>query len=444
MARGALAAPGKGRDRWLVLGLLALSYLLVFSQRTGPGLITDQLQQQFHVSAAVLGTMTSVQYFLYMLLQVPVGLTGDRLSPERLFAVGVILDGIGTVIFSQAHSFPMLVCGRAVVGLGDSFIWINIVLILGKRFTAAQFGGLLGIIGTSGNIGALMTTLPFAAWLAAAGWRMPFLTLGLVLVAVSMADYVIMTGWRPGRRRSHRTDPGINAGNSQIHLEHVPVWHTLRTVVRARVSWATFGCHFGIVGTYMGFVSIWAVPYFMATYHLSRSGASTFALVAFAGAICGGPIAGAVSDRLKRRKLPYVVVQVLTWLSWTALYLSFGHAPMALAYATMFLIGFGTGASLLTFAYIRDVTPMEKSGVTSGFANTGGFLSAVLLPVLFGLVVDHAARRNPTAGSASPHALAAGLLVPVVFSLVGVLGSLWLVEHRQPSSDGQPASIAPP
>ena len=38
-----------------------------------------------------------------------------------------------------------------------------------------------------------------------------------------------------------------------------------------------------------------------------------------------------------------------------------------------FIIGFGYGASVLTFAAVRQTFPLAESGIVSGFANTGAF-----------------------------------------------------------------------
>ena len=450
--------------RWhktAVFVLVAVAYLLVFSQRTGPGVISNELQRQFRVSATMLGTMASVQYFLYMLLQIPAGLTGDKFGPERLFAAGVVLDGVGTLIFSHAQTFSALLFGRAVVGLGDALIWVNIVLILAKWFAPSEFTIMLGLVGTAGNLGGILTTIPFAVWIASAGWRAPFTVLGSALIVVAVLNLIVLQmpkrgkagngRWaarngRIGRRDVSSSTDGISSPGAskrevpdtllepKVKIQRVPVWKTLSTVVRDRLAWATFGCHFGIVGTYIGFLSLWAIPYFMATYHVSRSGATYFTLTSGVGALIGGPVTAAISERLHRRRLPYIVLQAFTTLAWLAIVFWQGSPPFALAFLLMFVLGFGSGGSLLTFAAIRDATPKERSGVTSGFANTGGFLSAVLLPVLFGTVVDWfdpAAARGfvPTA-----HAYGMAFWVPALFSLVGLFGAVMIVEKRDRNS----------
>jgi MFS family permease len=406
------------RYRFAVFAALALSYLFVFWQRTGPGVVADQLQSQFGVSAAVLGTMASVQFFLYMALQIPVGLFGDRFGPERLFILGTFLDGVGTLVFSQAHGFSWLLVGRAIVGAGDALIWVNIVLVVGKWFAPTEFGAVLGLTGTCGNIGAVCATIPFAAWIGASGWRLPFLILGFVLVGIAYLDAcVLKRTWLPWRGRYIQSQ--------HLRIEKIPVGRALRNVLSERVAWATFLCHFGVMGAYIGYTSLWAVPYYMDVYGMSRAGAAQFVLVGFVGAIVGGPVVGMISDKLGERKRLYTLVQALSTLAWSVVPLAHGAPPVWVAYLVIFVLGFGCGASLLTFASIRDLVPREKSGITSGFANTGGFLSAVLLPIAFGAVVDLVG-HGQSAGSVLERAYGFAFLVPTLFSAFGVIGSLLL------------------
>lgn len=413
------------RKQLLLAILLCLSYLTVFMQRTGPGVISDQLQHQFHLTAAVLGTMSSIQYFLYMFLQIPVGLSGDKFGPHRLFVTGVLLDGVGTIVFSLAPSFSLLLVGRGLVGLGDSLIWVNIVLLISKRFAGADFGKLLGIVTIAGNLGALLTTVPFALWVANVGWSKPFLILGTLLVVIAILNYF---AFREPKNLTSNSIELASAAHMSKPKKQEPVLRVLQQVICHRLSWATFFTHFGAVGTYIGFTGLWAVPYFMDTYTLSRADATVLTMTAFLGAIVGGPLAGMWTDRLGQRRTPYVFFQCLTTVAWLMTPLFAGKPPLAIAYASMFILGMGSGASLLTFAVIRAEIPGERTGVTSGFANTGGFLSAVLLPILFGFIIDVTSGTHVSTPSA--HSFALAFCVPAAFSFVGVIGSLLIREQR--------------
>src|SRR5699024_745033 len=52
----------------------------------------------------------------------------------------------------------------------------------------------------------------------------------------------------------------------------------------------------------------------------------------------------------------------------------------------LIMIGLAYGANTLRFAMVRHVFPVKEAGIVSGLANTGGFLSAILLPSIFGKV----------------------------------------------------------
>lgn len=407
---------------WFIAVLVSLSYLLAFMQRTGPGVIANRLQSEFHVSSTVLGTMTGIQYLLYMILQIPVGLFGDRFGPEKLLVTGVFLDGAGTLLFAHSHGFALLLAGRAIVGVGDALIYVNIVLILGKRFVPQVFGSLLGVVGTSGNVGALLTTLPFAAWTEFAGWRVPFTVLGAIIIVVAVVDWFSLHA-----KPDSKVELPVRA---RVNTKKKPTREVLSLTVRDPISWAAFACHFGACGTYLGFVSLWAVPYFLNVYHMSQTGATVFTLIAFVGGVLGGPIAGSISDKMGSRRKPYIFLQAIATAAWVTVPICLGAPPIWLSYILMFIVGFVSGGCLLTFAVIRDQVPVERVGVASGFANTGGFLSAVLLPILFGSVLDWMSASAHGAGVQN-HVYIAAFIVPSLFSLVGLFGSIAITEPRK-------------
>ncbi len=153
---------------------------------------------------------------------------------------------------------------------------------------------------------------------------------------------------------------------------------------------------------------------------MTRSEASQLIMIGLVGAIIGAPVSTWLSNRLGTIKLPYVIVHFyytfIILISWITLFLFAGKPPFYLLIILFLLIGFGNGASALTFATVRQSFPMRVVGVVSGFANTGGFLSAVLLPSIFGKILDH-----------FPGALGYqyGLLIPLIFSLLGCMGGLY-------------------
>ncbi|RKJ26069.1 MFS transporter, partial [Butyricicoccus sp. 1XD8-22] len=101
--------------RWFVFGFVLFTYFVIVSQRTAPGLITDQLMNDFQVSAAVIGLMTSIQFLAYVGLQIPVGLLADRYGPNLLLIFGTLLAGIGSLLYSFAGNEYILIFSRFLV-----------------------------------------------------------------------------------------------------------------------------------------------------------------------------------------------------------------------------------------------------------------------------------------------------------------------------------------
>jgi MFS family permease len=410
------------RYRWAVFATVLFAYFLIVSQRTAPGLITDQLMNEFKISASTIGLIASIQFMAYAVLQVPIGVLSDRFGPNIFLISGALLDGVGTLIYSLSPNEGFLLVSRLLVGMGDATIWVNLVLILSQWFKAQEFISLLGFAGMSGSLGFLLATFPYSAWIALAGWRVPFFTMGVILCLTGVLLTIVLS-LLP--KRLFKKEEGLEVKKKEkVGAPREKTGKQLVRLIKERQAWATFFCHFGLVGTYVGFIGSWAVPFGMHVYDMTRSQASQLIMIGLIGAIIGAPLSSWLSSKLGSIKRPYAVVHILVFLSWGLFFLSNGKPPFVLLIVLFLLMGFGNGSSSLTFAVVRQSFPIREVGVVSGFANTGGFLSAVLLPSLFGKVLD-----------LFPHAVQSGyhfgLLIPLAFSFIGLLGVLLIREKAR-------------
>jgi nitrate/nitrite transporter NarK len=85
----------------------------------------------------------------------------------------------------------------------------------------------------------------------------------------------------------------------------------LKRIFSDRQAWATFLCHFGVVGTYVGFIGSWAVPYGMEMYDLTRSESSQLVMIGLIGAIIGAPLMSFISGRMGSIKRPYLFAHII-------------------------------------------------------------------------------------------------------------------------------------
>lgn len=402
------------RFRWVVFASVLFTYLLMSSQRTAPGLITDQVMADFNVTATTIGLLTGIQFFVYTGLQIPMGIMADRFGPNFFLIVGAILTGLGTIMYSLGTHEFVLFFARILTGTGDATIWVNLVLILSQWFNAKEFTRLIGVTAMTGSLGFLLATVPFSFWIDFLGWRAAFFSAGLMLCLCGLLLYFVLLK-KPKQSLFNFTE---------IEREKTRV--LVRRIFSKQQAWALFFCHFGIVGTYVGFISSWGVPYGMNVYGMTRSDASQLMMIGLIGALIGAPLAGWISSRLGTIKRPYIVVHMVILLAWSVFLLFKGNPPTFMLTALFFIIGLAYGANALTFAAVRQSFPIKEAGIVSGFANTGGFLSAVLLPSIFGKILDHFQAVSGSINDGYYY----GFITPVIFSIIGLIGVICLKEKR--------------
>ena len=139
--------------RRVVFGIALASYVLSFFHRTAPAAIAGELTRAFAIGGAVLGTLAATYFYVYTILQVPIGVLADTLGPRRILAVGSLVAGIGSLLFGLAPAWEVAAVGRTLVGVGVSVAFIAILKICAVWFPADRFATVVGITMFAGTWG---------------------------------------------------------------------------------------------------------------------------------------------------------------------------------------------------------------------------------------------------------------------------------------------------
>ena len=115
--------------RRVVFGIVLASFVLSFFHRTAPAAIAGELTRAFSISGAALGTLAATYFYVYTLLQIPVGVLADTLGPRRILAAGSLVAGAGSLVFALAPAWEIAAAGRTLVGVGVSVAFIAILKI---------------------------------------------------------------------------------------------------------------------------------------------------------------------------------------------------------------------------------------------------------------------------------------------------------------------------
>ena len=382
--------------RRIVFGIVLLSFVLSFFHRTAPAAIASELTRAFAINAATLGTLAATYFYVYTLLQIPVGVLADTMGPRRLLTGGSLIAGAGSLAFALAPTWEIAAVGRMLVGVGTSVVFIAILKISAVWFPARRFATLTGVTMFAGNLGAVIAGAPLAWVVAQTSWRSVFVGLAALSIALGLA-----TWWRV---RDRPEDLGFPAVNSIAPPEADRHWiHALREVLANTATWPGFFVNVGIGGSFLAFAGLWAVPYLVEVYGMPRVTAAEHASLLLLGVAVGALAIGWLSDRLGSRRGLMRACTLLYALSWLPWILHVTWAEWAtLAWA--FLMGLLIPGFTLSWTVAKEVNRPEHSGMATSVVNLGIFLGTGILQPLVGAVLDRG-RAQGDAWHAWDHAL---------------------------------------
>jgi len=141
------------------------------------------------------------------------------------------------------------------------------------------------------------------------------------------------------------------------------------------------------VGAILSFSGPWGVPYPGARFGLPVEKAALVCSLLLACFAFGSPISVLISDRLGKRKPPYVTCVVVAAAGWAAVVL-IPALPLAAVVTILAITGFCTGVGALSYAVGRGSARPEISGTMTGAVITGIMIGPAILQPVTGILLD--------------------------------------------------------
>lgn len=145
----------------LIFFTLGMTYIATGTIGALPGASLIRLARNTHVSLQVVGGIFTVSAFGFMLGALLAGTLTRYTKPKYLLALGLVFLALGSLATSLTDSFPVLLAGQGIKGLGFGFIDINLNTIATLSFRHGLSERLNNIHGMYG-LGALLGPLILA------------------------------------------------------------------------------------------------------------------------------------------------------------------------------------------------------------------------------------------------------------------------------------------
>ncbi|WP_374159355.1 nitrate/nitrite transporter [Mycobacterium sp. G7A2] len=362
---------------WIVWTTGLLAYIVAVLDRTTLGVSGLAAADRFSTGPGLLSTFVVLQVVVYAGAQIPAGVLLDRFGSKALIAAGGVLMASGQLVLAFTESLPMAIAARAVVGLGDAVTFISVLRLVPHWFTMRQVPLVTQLTGICGQLGQVLSAVPFLAVLTAMGWTVAYVSVAALGVLSIVLTLAIVKN-TPDGTTTMREPTSARDTLSSVKT----VW--LRPGTRLG-----FFTHMGTQFSVTVFALMWGVPYLTVAQGLSAGVAGALLTVSVAAAISSGVLVGVFTGRHPHRRSRLVLAIIASnALAWSVVLALPGPAPLWLLVVLVVVISVGGPGSMVGFDFARTFNPSTTLGTAQGMVNMGGFLASLLLMQAMGVILE--------------------------------------------------------
>ena len=186
---GAAAEPARssGRLRWMQLCLGVVCMMTISSPQYVWTLMTKPLMAKLGITLPEVQVTFSILVFLQAFCAPFQGALIDRFGARTLISIGTLLAGVSWMLASHAGSTTMLyLTYGGVGGIGTGIVYVGVVGLMVRWFPQRR-GFAAGAVAAGYGMGAILTTFPVSASIAARGIDGTLLLFGGVFAVIGFA-----------------------------------------------------------------------------------------------------------------------------------------------------------------------------------------------------------------------------------------------------------------
>jgi sugar phosphate permease len=402
------------RFRWLIFGLLATGYVLVFFHRICPAVLAIDLMHDLKAGGSLTGLLGAAYFYPYAAMQLPAGLLSDSWGPRKTIALFFAVAGVGAFLLGLAPTAAWAIIGRALVGVGVAMLFVPTLKVLSQWFRPQEFAFMTGILIAMGGVGSFTATAPLVWMKAAMGWRNVFLMVGGLTLCLSLLVFVVVRnrpaelGWPNLVEEDRGAQPPIGLA------------HGIKQVLSSRFFWPLALWFFFNYAVFFSFGGLWAGPYLTHIHGMDPGQVGRVMTVLALGLIVGAPLLSRLSDKTFQARKPVLVLCAGVVVLMTGL-LTFGTTTLPTwgLYLVYFILPiFGNTCGVIGFTMAKELFPVSIAGTATGLVNLFCFVGGAISMQLLGYVLEQAGRIND-AFSPSGYRAAFGTLLAAALIALG-------------------------
>ncbi|GMA98890.1 MFS transporter [Pelosinus sp. IPA-1] len=385
-ARGSLGFHWKAR--YTVLSILWVGWLFSFLDRMVVSIALPFIGREFQLNAASQGMILSTFFAGYAIFQIPGGMLADKFGPRRVMAFAIVWWSVFTSLTGMVLSYPLMLICRFVFGIGEGCFPGSSFKTIAMYFPPKERATATAIQGSVNALGPAVASLVAAGIIAAFGWNMVFITLGIPGLVIGLAIWFYIKD-NPAEH-PHITPEELSelnlvspdVSNSNISYQKI----TFKEFLQKPVLWQMLLIWFLFDITFWGFIS-WLPSYLMEVRGFSLLKTGFYGSLPFFIGTIGMLVGGYLSDCFKgNRKWLFIPSSLMAAF--------FIYMTFSVAASNMVIVYQSVAALFMFLAYaafwglVVDSIPADIMGAGSGMVNLGGQIAGLVSPFAMGHLID--------------------------------------------------------
>ena len=351
------------------IAILCIAYILSQFFRSFLAVLSSVLANDIGAQPDDLAYALGLLFFVFALMQIPVGWGLDRFGPRIVSSVLLLIGGGGgAFLFASAQNPSHINLSMALLGVGCSPILMASYYIFARNYSPKIFATLAATFLGIGSLGTLIGASPLTYFVGILGWRDAVELIGIFTIFISL--FLLFTVKNP----DIKYESTVSSGG---------FWSILKSKDILLIAPIAIICYAPVAGLR----GIWLGPYFEKKFEASIDEIGTIGLIMSLGMIFGTFFYGPLDRIFKTRKWIVLIGNFVCLLSVAALSflpeLSYNFAIVSFA-----LVGFFGVSFPVVVAHGRSFVPIELSGRGVTLMNLFAIGGVGVFQALSGLVFE--------------------------------------------------------
>ncbi|MCM3584957.1 MFS transporter [Mesobacillus maritimus] len=363
-------------EAWRMLLFLLLAQLLVAFVGRSIGPLGVLIGEDLSLNKSQIGMLPAALFLGQAFASVPAGFLTDRFGSRKLLFISAFFLGLGFLVMTFLGQFwaVLFLVMLGGIGYGSMHPITNRGIIV--WFPLNQRGTAMGIKQTGVTAGSALAGLILLPLGAVYGWRIVLLGACILLLISGMVSYML-----------YRDPPGQMKSNNPTGLVsfYKSMFNMLKNKSLMLVSFSAMGLN----GSQMC-LNTYLVLFVYEKFGISLVLSGILFVISEVSGTLGRIAWGMISDFLFKGNRIVILLIITVLTAFSSLTVALMSSATFWVLVPIFIVfGFSvSGFNGIWMNLASEIVPPQQAGISSGVSITFGSIGVMLVPPIFGLMVD--------------------------------------------------------